>query len=319
LRWRYFDRPGYSSTMWVFDFSDQVIAALGTEPVELSREGGIEPALRNIDAIVDPEYDGRGLGAWMTLAMQSQNSCVLVTGGNENSTSMLKKLFTALPVRKSFKIMLHSRFFLEQKFQYPFISRLISPLFDFAFKYYLSMKWVSRALPDNLLLVHFSDVNELLELILDPVGCLGEVKVVRSKAYLKWRYVDKPGSRFWAVGALDNGKLLAYVIYSVDKGRKPDSIREGKIVDWYITSKANATEILASLFVAAAKEMKKRDADEILLVLNDSISEQAAISAGFVFRDLQSDFFVYQSESSDSRHIFSPDAWYQSLGDADSI
>ena len=39
------------------------------------------------------------------------SKCVLVTGGNDNSTSMLNKLFTALPVRKSFKIMLHSRFY----------------------------------------------------------------------------------------------------------------------------------------------------------------------------------------------------------------
>jgi len=319
LRWRYFHRPGFSSTIWVFELSHQIIAALGTEPVELWHDGDIEPALRNMDAIVDPEYNRRGLGAWMTLALQNQNNCVLVTGGNENSTSMLNKLFTALPVRKSFKIILHSKFYLGQKFHYPFVRRLISPFFDFAFKSYLNIKWVSKALPKNLLLVLFNDIGELPELIVDPVGCLAEVKVVRSKAYLKWRYVDKPGSQFWAVGALDEGKLLAYVIYNIENGRGLESMCEGKIVDWYINSKTNATQILASLFIAATKDMKKRGADEVLLVLNDNISEQAAISAGFVFRNLQSDFFVYHSKLSDSSHIFSPDAWYQSFGDSDSI
>ena len=319
LRWRYFERPGFSSTMWVIDVSHQIIAALGTEPVELSHDGEIEPALRNMDAIVDPKYDGRGLGAWMTLAMQNQNNCVLVTGDNDNSTSMLNKLFTALPVRKSFKIILHSRFYLSQKFRQPFVSRLVSPLFDFAFKSYLNFKWVSRALPDNLSLVFFNHINELLELILDPVGCLAEVKVVRSRAYLKWRYVDKPGGQFRAVGVLDEGKLMAYAIYTIENGRGPGSICEGKIVDWYINSKVNATRILTSLFIAATRDMKKRGADEVLLVLNDNISEQAAISAGFIFRYLQSDFFVYHGKLSDSSHIFSPDAWYQSLGDADSI
>ena len=319
LRWRYFDRPGFSSTLWVFDFSHQIIAALGTEPVELSHDGDIEPALRNMDAIVDPKYDGRGLGAWMALAMQNQNNCVLVTGGNANSTSMLNKLFTALPVRKSFKIMLHSKFYLRQKFRHALISRLVSPFLDFAFNCYLNSKWVSRALPENFLSVAFSDMHELLELIVDPVGSLAEVKVVRSKAYLQWRYVDKPGGQFCAVGALDEGKLLAYVIYNIENGRDPGSIREGKIVDWYINSKTNATQILGSLFIAATKDMKKRGADEVLLVLNDSVSEQAAISAGFIFRDIKSDFFVYHSKLSDSSHIFSADAWYQSLGDADSI
>ncbi|MDB4582904.1 hypothetical protein N9164_07115 [Draconibacterium sp.] len=319
LRWRYFDRPGFSSTMWVFDFSHQIIAALGTEPVELSHDGDIEPALRNMDISVDPKYDGRGLGAWMALAMQNQNNCILVTGGNKNSFSMLNKLFTALPVRKTFKIILHSRFYLGQKFHNPFISGLISPLFDFAFKSYLKIKWLSKDLPENLSLVVFSGVGELLDLIVDPVGCLAEVKVVRSKAYLKWRYVDKPGCQFRAIGVLDEGKLLAYAIYIIENGKDPGAIREGKIVDWYINSKANATQVLASLFIAATKDMKKRGTDEILLVLNDNISEQAAVSAGFIFRDLQSDFFVYHCKLTDSSHIFSPDAWYQSFGDSDSL
>ena len=181
------------------------------------------------------------------------------------------------------------------------------------------LRIITWALPENLLLVFFNDIDELLELIVDPVGCLAEVKVVRSKAYLKWRYVDKPGSQFCAAGALDDGKLLAYAIYSLENGREPGSIREGKIVDWYINSKTNTTQILTSLFIAAIKYMKRKGADEVLLVLNDSISDQAAISAGFIFRNVQSDFFVYHNKLSDSSHIFSPDSWYQSLGDADSI
>ncbi len=115
LKWRYFDREGYPATLWVFEYEKQIIAALGTEPVQLWKNGEYQAALRNMDAIVEPRFNSRGLGAWMTLALQNQNNCVLVTGGNENSTSMLNKLFTNLAVKNNFKIILHSYHFLHNK------------------------------------------------------------------------------------------------------------------------------------------------------------------------------------------------------------
>ena len=39
------------------------------------------------------EKDGKGIGAWINLAIQEKNSLVIALGGNDNSRSMLKKIF----------------------------------------------------------------------------------------------------------------------------------------------------------------------------------------------------------------------------------
>ena len=41
LEWRYYSHPGFSSTLWVFEYRGEVIGAMGTEPVELLNCGVI--------------------------------------------------------------------------------------------------------------------------------------------------------------------------------------------------------------------------------------------------------------------------------------
>lgn len=118
---------------------------------------------------------------------------------------------------------------------------------------------------------------------------------------------------------LDEGKLLAYVIYNIEPAEDSGSMRVGKIIDWNINLKANAKQILASLFIAVIKDLKKKGADEVFMVLNDTTSYQAAAAAGFVFRNVESSFFVYHNKLPESSSIFSADAWYHSLGDSDTI
>ncbi len=293
LAWRYFGRSEFPSTLWLFKYNHQIIAALGTEPVEIWYQGKIEPALRNMDAIVEPKYDSRGLGAWMTLAIQNQHDCVLVNGGNENSTSMLKKLFTALPAQKNYKIIFNARKFLNQKLPGSHFTGMLTPVFNFAAILYLRFLWASKSVPKDLTLSYFDDIGQLLDYVVDPVGCIAEIKVVRTKAYLKWRYADNPSQHYYAVGLFNQKKMVAYVIYKFDDDWGHGNTRMGQIVDWYVNQTGNNLRILASLFIMAIKDMRIRGSDEVMIVLNDDLSRRVATATGFIFRYVESTFFVY--------------------------
>ena len=159
----------------------------------------------------------------------------------------------------------------------------------------------------------------MLKHIVEPVGWLAEVNVVRSKSYLKWRYAENPTTRYLAVGAFNEDKLLAFVIYNIENRRSPASYSIGQIVDWNIYQTSNAMRILTYLLIAAIKKIEKTDAVEVSLVLNDNNSYRAASAAGFIFRNVVSSLFVYHKKLPENSRIFSPDAWYQSLGDSDTV
>lgn len=319
LQWRYFGREGYPSTLWVFDYNDQVIAALGTEPVEVWIEDHIEPALKNMDAIVEPKFDGRGLGAWMTLAIQEKNVFVLVAGGNENSTSMLDKLFTALPARNNYKIIFNAGNFLEQKFHNSNFIRLITPVVNLMAYLFYSLLWLTRSVPGHLSLRYFKGVDQLIDHIENPIGCIGDIKVVRTQSYLKWRYADNPGTDYYTVALFDQDKLVAYVLYKYEDGWGQGATRMGQIIDWYVKLPGHARDILTFLFIASVKDLKQKGSDEVMMVLTDDLSHQSAKAAGFSFRYVESTFFVYHSQSEENSSIYSAKAWYHSLGDTDTV
>jgi hypothetical protein len=318
LQWRYFSRKNFPSTLWVLRYQGKVIAALGTEPVDFYCDGQTRPAIRSMDAIVEPEYDNRGIGAWMTMAIQSRNDCVLVTGGNENSTSMLKKLFTSLPVRQNYKIILHSADFLRQKSNF-FLNPVIASIIDLGVAVYLPIKWRLNDAPGELEIKYFRGINDLISRIDDPINALGQVKVVRSKAYLKWRYAQNPCTRYHAIGVFHDEGLQAYVIFNCEQILERKGLCMGQIVDYYLKDLEGAHGVLTAALIAAVQELKKLNADEVSMVLNDDCSRQAAKAAGFIHRGVESCFFVHCDEAPKDSQVYSAEDWFQSLGDSDTV
>lgn len=318
LKWRYFDSESYTSTLWVFEFDNNIIAALGTEPVELWLNGETIKALRNMDAIVDPQYNNRGLGAWMTLAMQSTNDCILVTGGNKNSASMLGKLFTALSVRKNYKIILHSQYFLRNKINNEFLIKILSPFVDGFLAFILNMKLVSIKQANNWEMKRYDDVSSLLPHIKERSGLLGKVKVFRSEPHLKWRYSENPVSEFQVLALFDERNCLGYIIYTcpdTDDGRAMQAF----IMDWDVFKESIKSQILAVMFKAVIKELKNSGIDEINVELNDNDSINTMRETGFIFRFEDPNFYVFHKYLPTDSVLFSAGDWYHSLGDSDNI
>ena len=316
LEWRYFRHAGYSSTLWVFDYQNAVVGAMGTEPVELLICGKGESAIRSMDVIVNPDVGIRGLGAWMTLALQERNSCILVCGGNDSSMSMLKKLFQTLAVRQTYKLMLASSGSLKKKKIAP-IAEIIAPAVNIFLACHRRLKWLIISPPKDVEIRSIEHIDELIAHLPDTPGLLGSVKVHRSGRYLAWRYRDNPRASFMIVGAFRQGQLLAYVIYNLNTNSGTENINFGRIVDWDMFSNDACVEILSSLYVEVVKHFIAFGAEQIIITLNDKTSSSAAKKAGFILREAGSDLFVYKKDAKPDDPIFSPELWYQSISDSD--
>ncbi len=316
LKWRYFSHPGCPSTLWIFEYRGVVIGAMGTEPVELINHDKCEPAIRSMDAIVDPEFDNRGLGAWMTLFLQARYDCILVCGGNDNSRSMLRKLFRALPARQGYKLMLASNSYLKSKTATP-LAALISPAVNAVLSGYHHFKWRKLASPDGVTFEALASIDDLIEILPATPGFLGSVKVYRSKDYLAWRYRENPLASFRVIGAFRGEQLLGYAIYNLDGNCAKDAVNLGRIVDWDIFTNDTITDLLACLIHQVVKDCRASKVEQILITLSDKVSAEAAEKTGFILRNPDSELFVYHKSAQPGDAIFSPQCWYQSISDSD--
>lgn len=316
LIWRYFRHDGFPSTLWIFEYQGAIIAAMGTEPVELVRCGQLEPAIRSMDAIVDPEFDSRGLGAWMSLVLQERHNCILVCGGNDNSKSMLRKLFKSLPARQSYKFMLASNGYLKKKRIAP-VAALIAPAINLLLACNHRLKWLRLSAPKDVEIRAIDSIDELIARLPDSPGLLGTVKVHRSGNYLAWRYRDNPRADFMITGAFRQAQLLGYVIHTLNTDNSAEAIRIGRIVDWDSFAQDAGTEILSSLYVEAIKHSRLAGAEQIVITLNDKQSTEAAEKAGFMLRESDSELFVYYKDAKPDDPIYCAELWYQSTSDSD--
>ena len=252
----------------------------------------------------------------MTLYLQDRHDCILVSGGNERSTSMLRKLFTALEVRKKHKLIIHSRLYLAKKLGKDLPARIIAPLIDLGLKANVSLRHRALRSPDDLVIDADIDIEALCEQLDDTLGCLGQVKVLRSVEYLRWRYSQNPHNRFHAVAALRDGQIAGYAVFTRESRPSSDVHGQGLIVDWQV-SEIESESTLKALFCAAVDRLTRLGIDEIYLVLNDEVSQSAAFATGFSLRDVEDNFYVFHRQQNSP--LLESAAWYHSYGDIDTL
>lgn len=315
LKWRYLSHPKCDSCLWVFEHNDKVIAAIGCEPVELVCEDKTLDAIRSMDIIVAPEYDGRGLGAWMNLYMQTHHACVLASGATESSFSMLKKMTTSLPVRKNYRLLFKTQHLIANKLGSPLAAVFVAPVLDTWLKI---KRTVCRAklnnLENHLTIREIQSVDELIAKLPDHQGVLGEVKVLRNKDYLRWRYGNNPNYQFNIHGLFSNNQLIGYVISRITN---EDQSIQGDILDWDLFEQENQANRLAHLFISAVDNAITLGAEYMLILLNDEITEESIRNIGFGLTKIDSRFFIHCNHPEEWAPIFEAKNWYQSFSDFD--
>jgi hypothetical protein len=316
LRWRYFDRmeTAPDNRIWVFrDRSGEVLGCLGIEPVELHVGGELVAAHRYMDVMVQPRWNGLGLGAWMNLVLQRRYPVGFVVGATRDSYNLIRRVFHILPERRSWKLLVRSEEYLRRKTpglaRVPGAARVANTalgLWRRGFNLRRS-SWVQIEPLANP--VSEEAAIAALDLSMASIGLTFERRTAR---YLEWRYLVNPrrSYRFWA--ARRDGKLRGLLITRAVKDR-------GELVDWLWDATAPEPErsaLLTALFLHGIAHLAPSGVAMAWTRTLDSFSEEVAARSGLRLRPDRDTVGMYAHSPARQEQLAGA-RWFLTLGDSD--
>lgn len=315
LRWRYFRGNSPASNLYCLKLNGRIIAAVGTEERQVRLQSHSLTCIKCADAIVEPEFDGRGIGAWINLKLMSTHELVIVIGGNKNSISLLRKLFTGLPVRHAYKypVALGS-ILIARKGKF----RVLAPFAG-------AINWISRSLvrmrlklaQANNQISEFATIASLTENLSGQPTADTDNEIVRSKSYLNWRYSTDSGKQYCFFGAGLGTEAQAFVIAKIGYPNTPD-IPVGLILDWGYTPNDQGLDTFEQLVGHVALQLVSKKVVFLQAIANDSQSIDVFTRLGFMHRGTDDRFFVYAS-SKEAQSALEPDLWFVCHGESDGV
>lgn len=316
LRWRYFERGPNApdNRLWVFrDREGQVLGCLGLEPVELHLGGELVPAQRYMDVMVQPRWNGLGLGAWMNLVLQRRHPVGIVIGATRDSYNLIRRVFHILPERHSWKLLVRSEGYLRRNS--PRLARVpgMASLVDSALKVWRRGFDLRRS--------GGVEIQPLANPLTEAVGidrldrsmaASGMAFERRTAAYFEWRYLKNPRRpyRFWA--ARRAGALGGLLITRTVKGR-------GELVDWLWDAAApepERSQLLTALFLHGIAQLAPEGVATAWTRTLDPFSEGIAARAGMRLRPDRDTVGVYAHEPGRQAQLAGA-RWFLTLGDSD--
>jgi hypothetical protein len=318
VRWRYFERRALDGTTpyWIVEHRGEIIGACGLEPVVLVVDGVAMDAVRTLDIMVRPDYDGRGLGAFMNLALFQHFPVTIVTGSNNASHHLLTKLFHHTLDLVFWKDLIESRELIDERLRLGPLAGLVAAGADLVLK----MVRRSRAIrpPEGTRIEEITEFDSRATDLARSVEQPGRVIVRRSADYLNWRFVQNPRCAYRAFGAFIGDRLTGYLVTRLNAAR-PNPRREGEVVDWLSAGAAGDPESpLPALIAVGVDALVTQGAGLVTCAAHGAGIEPAADANGFRFRSGQRiPFFVRAASESVHRRLSSASGWYLTRGDLD--
>jgi len=321
LRWRYDfsdDQSPVVNRFWIFKRGDEVLGGVGLERVSLVVDGEVMTAHKSMDIVVVPAIDGKGLGAWMNLALMERYPVILVVGSNQNSHKMLTRLFCELPGLQVWKLPISVRGTLKRRFR---LGPLAAPL---AFPVDLALKLRRKSKP-----VQCPSGIELQELTAVPAdvdsyskdSTRGSILVDRTAEYLTWRFFENPRRDYRLLGLYEKGALMGYSVYRVYRSEENDQIEAG-ILDWFTTEglcSADGEKPKYGLILLreTVEHLVRKGACMIHVSASDEYSRKVLGGLEFRRRPEGSPLFVYCSQPELRNRLLDGESWFLTEGDED--
>jgi hypothetical protein len=316
LRWRYFDRleTAPDNHLWVFrDRSGEVLGCLGVEAVELQVGGELVPAHRYMDVMVQPRWNGLGLGAWMNLVLQGRYPVGFVVGATRDSYNLIRRVFHILPERHSWKLLVRSEDYLRRTT--PRLARVpgAALVANSALGLWRRGFNLRRSAGVQIEPLTSPVIEEAAISALDrSMASTGLTFERRTAAYLDWRYRTNPRRqyRFWA--ARREGQLRGLLITRAVEDR-------GELVDWLWDATApeqDRLELLTALFLHGIAHLAPTGVTMAWTRTLDPFSEQIAARAGMRLRPDRDTVGVYAHSPARQEQLASA-RWFLTLGDSD--
>jgi len=318
VRWRYFSRgmDAGSSSYWVFARAGEILGGCGLEPVDLSIDGGVVAAVRALDIMVRPDMDGRGLGAFMNLALFRHFPLVLVTGSNDRSHQLLRRLFQHTLDLRSWKTVLESGAVFEDKRGFGPFAGILAPGVDLLLRVSRARRRIGP--PPGTTIQQITGFDSTVTDLSRRCELKGRVLVRRSAEYLNWRFCQNPRCTYRVFGAFTGGRLDGYVVTRFNRAR-PNRRREAEIVDWLAAPDLEHTErLLGTLLHTAVDALASDRARLVSCSAFDAGIEGVLDANGFRVRPGETlPFFVKAADPVVQQRLGSSSGWLVTLGDFD--
>jgi hypothetical protein len=287
LAWRYhFGQPDNGrGDLWLLERGQEILAILGTEKVRLTGACGPCTAIFLMDILVREDLRGIAIGPWMNMVLRARHDCVAVFGSNRNSNSIVTGMFAEQRQMRTYTFYLSCSRIVRRRFDMPFISGVVAGVIDVALK-----GWrFARVRADRAIRVeritHPRELEPALSQWTYREGGMGRE---RSPAFLEWRTLRNPRSRYDLFGAWRGEQPVGYV---VTRHRQDDSGRDLDIVDWH--HDACDTGVPRALFVAAVERATVEGYDAVSVSVSNPRDEALLQQLGFIRRPLDVKPFVY--------------------------
>ena len=314
LEWRYsFDGTGAGKNcIWIFRKESRIIGCLGIESVNLQLPGTLIPACKAMDILVDPELDGRGLGAWMNLYLMSVYPVIIVVGSNKNSHSLLMRLFHPLSRTRMYKLPVRSGKFLQKILKSSLLSRIVSVPFDLLLSARRKLQWGrhEKGVSIRELSVIPPYITQLKS------GREDHISIQRSPEYLTWRYVDNPRRDYTVIGVFVGEQLAGITICRLFFSESSQQL-EATVLDWFFTENGAGINHCVLLFRESISFLIARGVCMINVEVYCNSCHDDFHQLGFIVRDEGLPFFIYAKDEELRERLYDENRWFLTEGDFD--
>jgi len=312
IAWRYFDFSAYDSDLFVLRYEGRIIAAVGAEPIRV-KVGDLQlPGIRAGDIVVHPDFMKGGIGAWMNLYLQNHFSIVMAMGANENSTSMVRRIFKPMNCRHHLKILFSTKHYLEFRGWSPLIIKTTSLLT------FLPLALIRliffKMLPSGYSVEVVNNTDNFHHFFASPEYQPRSINMaLRSAEYCRWRYDLNPKSHFKFFEMYKKNRLLGYAIV---KQNGLDGSGGWQLMDWDLLPHLRNKKQFRFLFSAVTKWVAEQGADSLSVMASDSLSIDSLFRTGFSHRALEDGFYLWVAPGIDT-DMLDEKKWFLSFADTD--
>lgn len=321
IQWRYNFDP-YSSTesalnetrMWVFEIDNEILSVVGVHAINLHCEGSEINSIATMDLLAQEKHEGKGLGVWINLKLQSFNRPVVAMGSNENSVGMVTKLYQAMPHRKIYRKILTSPNYFSKKLG----SKRLGKIASFAYQIYLktTLSLAFLAWNKNFELNQITRFEAKDSQTIDDI-CMGKISVKRNIYTLNWRIFDFPKEDALVYGIYSNNVLLAYIAVLLNKS---DSESTATIIDWgYLQDQLSQKDFSLALTKIQLVLLKNNIGDLTAYAYDQNSAEVFKRSRVHYRDDNSKTLSICLPEGDQFQQLKDFDAWFLTGFDADDV
>lgn len=312
IGWRYFNFSKNISDIFVLRYQGVLIGAVGAEPIKVKVGDKEYEGIRAADIVVHPEHMKRGIGAWMNLHLQHTFPVVMAMGSNENSNTLVRRLFKPMNCRHHFKILFSIKSYLGVRGWPPLVANIVA-MFA-VLPLVLNRTFHLQSLPRDYALTLADNTRQLAVLFNDSEYQPPSANIVlRSAEYCHWRYDLNPKSNFKTLELSLKGRCVGYAVV---KNGVTNKMQDWQLMDWDLLPSFRDEKHMHILFSAAVKYAVKDGAQSLSVMASDRLSCSGLRKAGFSHRALDDGFFLFANASVDPA-ILNESQWVLNFCDTD--